>query len=142
MREALGSAVTMTTGLMNEIHVYADEAFDGYAAVLLSECSSRLDYDLIEQHFISPAEGGLTFDTSGRLLIRDQFRHEAKVDKDTDVVLVWRPSGWLEIWNRAEYNAFRANPAGYKRLNREILANMANPLAQDAGPRSEPDHIV
>lgn len=141
MREALGASVTMTTGFTNEIQVYPDELFESMVDERLTNAANALDYDQVEQQFVIPAQDGLNFDTSGRLMIQEEFRVESKVDKNTDVVVLWSPRGYMQIWNRAEYEEMRSNPSGYKRSHRTVLAQMPNPMTGQAPP-AETDQIV
>jgi DNA-binding transcriptional regulator/RsmH inhibitor MraZ len=129
MREALGPSVTMTTGPRDEIQCFADEDFENYVAAVAKVCHDWDRYELLDHLMLTPAEGGLEFDPSGRLTIREPFREESGVDKYTEVILLWRSGGWLDIWNYREYKAFRTDTAGYKKEQREALAGLPNPLA-------------
>jgi DNA-binding transcriptional regulator/RsmH inhibitor MraZ len=131
MREALGSRITMTTGMLGEIRCYRDDAFVRYMQELMNGCSNEGDRERLDQHVFSVARQGLEFDPSGRLTIRDDYRKESQIDKATDVVIVWRTGGWMEIWNRSEYEAYRDDPAGYKEKSFAVFERMSPRTANE-----------
>ena len=138
MRDELGGQITMTTGLLGELRCYRDDSFVAYADYVLTQCEDGDDRDRLSQHILSPAMTGLEFDPSGRLTVRDQFQRETDIGKNTDVAIVWRFEGWMEIWNRTSYDSYRRDPAGYMADQTKIYKGirMPNGPAALAQPRT------
>ena len=138
MREALGEKVTMTTGLFGELRCHRDDSFWAYGEELLNQCDNHRQQEVISEHVLSVAMPGLEFDPSGRLTIREQFRGETEIDRNTDVVVVWRVEGWMEIWNRAKYDDYRKNLGTFNGPLMEFLESLKLPAESTDSARPAP----
>jgi DNA-binding transcriptional regulator/RsmH inhibitor MraZ len=138
MREALGGKITMTTGLFGELRCYSDDSFEDYGNDLFNWCTNARQREVISEHVLSVALPGVECDPSGRLTIRDQFRDETAIGRDTDVVIVWRVEGWMEVWNRIQYELYRKDPGNYKGSLMGFLESLQLPTepAAPAQPRT------
>lgn len=116
-RERLGETFAMAINARGVLVAYPQEVWyrmideiDQYPTI----SDGRDDYSRLLN---SSAEDALTFDVQGRVVIPASLRTEAKIELDTQVLLVGCGNR-LEIWPPKEYEKFLADRDGYNRERR------------------------
>lgn len=99
-REELGELCYVTRGLDHCLLVYSTEEWEKFTSKLKSANLFNKTARKIQQYFIATSID-CTFDKQGRILINQQLRDYANIDKDVMIVgLIDR----IEIWPKDKWN--------------------------------------
>lgn len=117
-REGLGDRFVATKGLDNCLFVYPTDEWAKLEEKLKELPFTRADARAFVRFFFSGATE-CEVDKQGRILIPENLRTYAKLEKDCVVIGV---STRVEIWSRAEWEAYQAKAdAAYEEIAEKII---------------------
>jgi len=108
MREDLGDRCIITQGFDNCLAVYSLETFQKKADKLNALPSTKANVRALQRHFFCNA-AEVEFDKQGRILVPAPLRKHASLGKEAIVV---GQGGFIEIWSRAQWDAYNEATAG------------------------------
>lgn len=100
-REELGETFTVTQGLDNCIFVYPQSTWKELETKISALPMAKSKG--LQRFFLSSAQE-LTLDSHGRILLPQELRQYAELDKETVVIGV---SGRAEIWSKVNWTAYK-----------------------------------
>lgn len=101
-REKLGEVFIVTKGLDKCLFVFPADEWEKFEEKLKSLPISSKDARAFSRFFFAGA-ADCTLDKQGRIMIPNNLREYAQIDKDTYVIGV---SGRLEIWSKDNWNEY------------------------------------
>ncbi len=109
-REKLGDSFVLCIGQTGCLNAYSNSVWSGIVDDIFSHESINAGVDQYTRLIIGQAEGDIRFDAQGRFVVPQRMRTAGKLK---DKVLLVGCGNRMEIWSKAEYDEYNANPDTY-----------------------------